>query len=206
MNINDANYWNNKWDKSPVIYNSRHFHGLDKFAIDVRNFIFNKEIILEEELQKIINDNDSDDEKATKITSYVQDNIKYVSDTSLGVTEYWQLPIETFYRKLGDCEDMSILIVSLCRIAGIPAHRIKVAAGLVKTGKNAETGGHAYPVYLKDDCEWVILDPCYYPNKIHAKDRKPFREESNYLDIWFTFNDDHSWSQKTFTIKERITK
>ena len=204
MDVNNADYWNNKWKQKPVIYESRHFHGLKKFAIDVRNFIYDKEFILEKLLNKIAKPSLRLEHKVTRITRWVQKNIKYISDTSLGVSEYWQLPIETYYRKMGDCEDMSILIVTLCRIAGVPAHRIKVAAGLVKTGKNAETGGHAYPVFLRDDGEWVILDPCYYPHPTHVNGRKPFREETNYLDIWFTFNDEHSWSQKTFKIKDRV--
>ena len=205
MDVNNSEYWNNKWKKMPIVYHSRHFHGLDKFAVDVRNFIYNKDVVLEDLLKKIVRRRDTLEERAHKITKFVQKNIKYVSDTSLGVTEYWQLPIETFYRGVGDCEDMSILIVTLLRLAGCPAHRIKVVAGLVKTGKNAETGGHAYPVFLRDDGEWVILDPCYYPNKLKITERKPFREETNYLEIWFTFNDEYSWSQKTFKIKDRIS-
>jgi hypothetical protein len=206
MNVSDKTYWDNKWKQSPVVYESRHFHGLKKFAVDVRNFIFNKEHILEQELKRFIKPKDSLELRAFKITKYVQNTIKYISDTSLGVTEYWQLPIETFHRKMGDCEDMSILIVTLLRIAGCPAHRIKVAAGLVKTGKNAETGGHAYPVFLREDGEWIILDPCYYPNQLPIRERLPFRDESNYLKIWFTFNDEYSWSQKTFKIKDRMKK
>ena len=142
---------------------------------------------------------------ATDICLFVQDTITYVGDDkSVGVPEYWQFPAETFKQRAGDCEDMHIYMVSLMRCAGIPAHRVKVAAGLVKAGKAAETGGHAYTVYLRDDGEWVVMDACYYPNRKHAKDRKPHKEEENYLDIWFTFNDEYTWGQKTFKIDGRI--
>lgn len=208
MNINDANYWNSKWQQQPVVYKSRIFPGqTDPYSMDVRNFIWSKSIYLEHASKQIANNCKTLDDIATEMCLFVQNTIKYDSDIdSVNVPEYWQFPAETFKRKHGDCEDGAIYMVSLMRNAGIPAHRIKVAAGLVKTGKHAETGGHAYPVYLRDDGEWVILDWCYYPNKLHVKDRKVFRDEENYLDIWFTFNDEYTWSQKTFKIDGRIKK
>ena len=206
MNVNDANYWNNKWTQQPVVYKSRIFPGqTDAFSMDVRNFIWPKSIYLENASKQITNKCKSTDDIATQVCLFVQDTITYDSDIdSAKVPEYWQLPAETYKRRRGDCEDGAIYMVSLMRSAGVPAHRIKVCAGLVRTGRHAETGGHAYPVYLRDDGEWVVLDWCYYPNKTHAKDRKPFRDEEKYLEIWFTFNDEYTWAQKTFKIDGRI--
>ena len=42
---------------------------------------------------------------------YVHDNITYKADTS----DYWQIPEETDQLKTGDCEDMAILFMYLCK-------------------------------------------------------------------------------------------
>jgi len=199
--------WNNKWPKDRVTYNARASANRRKrITVDVRNYIWNTSVIIEDLLKTVTSSGDND-EKATKICRWVQDNIKYVGDEkSSGANEFWQFPAETLALRTGDCEDMSILIVSMMRVAGVDAHRIKVAAGLVKTGKNAETGGHAYPVYLRDGTneEWVVLDPCYYPVRTHASKRPLHKNMRKYKDIWFTFNDEYSWAQKSFELTKRI--
>jgi len=105
-----------------------------------------------------------------------------------------------------NCEDMSILVASLLRNARVPAYRIKVAAGWVVAGKNAPLGGHAYPLFLRSDDEWVALDPCYYPNELPVSHRKPVKNDPNYKDVWFTFNDEYSWSNKSVSVTKTVTK
>jgi hypothetical protein len=52
----------------------------------------------------IVNQSDTDDTKMYKIEQWVQDNIKYVSDTSnYGVDELWVYPTVTLRKKSGDC-------------------------------------------------------------------------------------------------------
>lgn len=104
-----------------------------------------------------------------------------------------------------NCEDMSILVASLMRNAGVPAYRIKVAAGWVVAGKNAPLGGHAYPIFLRKDEEWVTLDPCYYPNDLPVSQRVPVKNDPNYKDVWFTFNDEYSWANKPVTVIKTVT-
>ncbi|MBA7648104.1 hypothetical protein ES703_55884 [subsurface metagenome] len=49
---------------------------------------------------------------------FVCQNIDYRRDTG----EFWQTPSETLARQQGDCEDTSILLTSLLKARGLPAH------------------------------------------------------------------------------------
>jgi len=96
-----------------------------------------------------------------------------------------------------NCDDHGLLIASLCRMCGIPAYRIKVAAGNVIT--SAGKGGHAYAIYLADDNEWYTLDSTFYPRESKLNFlTKPQNQNERYSDIWFTFNDLWCWAQKSF--------
>lgn len=60
--------------------------------------------------------------KATRIYQWVQEHIRYVAyEDSLGGFIPRDAPI-VCTRRFGDCKDMSNLLVSLCRYAGIDAH------------------------------------------------------------------------------------
>ncbi len=51
---------------------------------------------------------------------FVQENIKYTSDSDLyGVEEYEAFPLETLYLQRGDCEDVSVLLCSIYEALGI---------------------------------------------------------------------------------------
>ena len=45
------------------------------------------------------------------ICTWVHENIKYKPDA----TNYWQSPEETLSLKTGDCEDLAILMIQLCK-------------------------------------------------------------------------------------------
>ena len=61
----------------------------------------------------IVSPSDTSDEKIYKIEQWVQENIRYVSDTeNYGVPELWAYPTVTLKRGEGDCEDGAFLIHS----------------------------------------------------------------------------------------------
>jgi transglutaminase-like putative cysteine protease len=203
-------FWDRKYLQSPVLYNGRAVilnngqvvNKVVPYAVDVRQFIQAPNFVLE----KIVKDEgiwglNSYEDKALACLQFVRKHIEYTADkTSYGLNELWTFPGETLALGKGDCEDMSILLVSLLRNAGVPSYRIKVAAGWVVAGKNAPLGGHAYPLFLRQDEEWVALDPCYYPNDLPVSQRPPVKNDSNYKDVWFTFNDEYSWANKPVTV------
>lgn len=180
-----ANKWNNKWPKERVTYDAQ--YGRPR---DVRTFIFDRSYILEDVINKhnLAGKNDAD--TMYRILMFVMKNLKYTGDKETkGQEEFWQNPEDTLTLRKGDCEDGAILIKSLSLIAGVPDYKVKIGAGAVKGG------GHAYALYLRDDNTQCILDWCYWPNKLQINKRKKFADESNYYDIWFSFNKEYSWSR-----------
>lgn len=210
-----AGYWDTKYFQSPVLYNGRTIfisngqiiHEARPYALDARNFVCYPDFALE----RIVKDEGiwflpTAEEKAMACLAFVRKNIAYTPDKAqYGVGEMWQYPHETLALGRGDCEDGAILMVSLMRNAGVPAFRTKVAAGNVVVGPNAPLGGHAYPLFLREkDEQWVILDWCYYPNALDINSRLASQNEDRYKDVWFTFNDELSWSPKPIIVEKNI--
>jgi len=82
-------------------------------------------------------------EIATNTLHFVQGMMPYVSD----IGEYWQLPVETLYRKGGDCEDGAILYVALLKSLNFP-----VFFGVYPGTSNHP--GHAF-AFVEVSYEWV---------------------------------------------------
>jgi len=200
------NYWDNKYPKNPVIYRGRSIpqkvNGqiiLTNLEIDVTTMLSSKDSII----KKLIRTNNitgsNNDEKMLNIQKWVVNNIKYIGDNlSAGVVEYWQFPFETLRLRTGDCEDGALLIAALAVNSGIPAFRLRVVAGFVQPAPTAPQGGHAYVAYLREsDNQWVAIDWCYLQDSNTPIALKPIlKNNTAYKNMWFTFNNENSWSQK----------
>ncbi len=118
----EAKIENDKWPRGTITYNGRYIpNRTEKVPIDVRQFIWNRDKILDKvvKISGAYNEEDND-EKVYKLFDFVKRNIRYISDkTSVGYTEFWQFANETMLLKTGDCEDGAILLASLLRCAGI---------------------------------------------------------------------------------------
>ncbi|MDM8560025.1 transglutaminase-like domain-containing protein [Candidatus Parabeggiatoa sp. HSG14] len=209
----DANFWNNKWQQSPITYGGRALRGsTERILCDVKGFItvndaFLSEIIRDYRLRKY-----TPNETVHAIQNFVVRFLDYVGDDeSSECSEFWQFPFETLQSRIGDCEDGAILMASLMIQAGVPAYRIKVCAGFVQESPTAPEGGHAYCVYLadrgEDSQDWVVIDWCYYEDSDTPPEYKPLAKNggyrSCYKDIWFTFNNEFSWNQGSLEIEPR---
>lgn len=163
----DETYWNNKWPKAPIIYQGRTLKlESDRIGVDVKTFISQDDEILKEIVKKYKLKKSTDNETAWAVQKFVVKKLTYkYDDESVKVPEYWQFPFETVQGRVGDCEDGAILIAALCINAGIPAYRVKVAAGYVQSSPTAPQGGHGYCIYLASDDNWRILDWCIVDNK-----------------------------------------
>ncbi|MEY4342718.1 MAG: hypothetical protein RL736_514 [Pseudomonadota bacterium] len=200
------NYWDNKYPKNPVIYRGRSIpqkvNGqiiLTNLEIDVKTMLTTNDSIV----KKIIRDKaitgTNNDEKMLNIQKWVVTNIKYIGDNlSSGVVEYWQFPFETLRLGTGDCEDGALLIAALAVNSGVPAFRLRVVAGFVQPAPTAPQGGHGYVAYLREsDNQWVAIDWCYLQDSNTPVASKPILKNNTvYKNMWFTFNNEYSWSQK----------
>jgi hypothetical protein len=181
-------YYNNKYPKENISYIRT--DRLGTLKIDVRQFL-NKNNFNFPNLIGI-----TDDEIALQSLLYVKNKIKYVSDkTQYKLNEYWSFNYETLERKKGDCEDGAILLYCIMRYNNIPAWKIRINAGDVDDGKGNK-GGHCFVVYYCEEQDsWKLLDWCYWSNNNKIKDRKDYKEETNYKSTWFSFNEDYSWAK-----------
>ena len=214
-------YWENKWEKAPIIYTGRALRGESykkQIDADVKTFIKKDDAILWHVITQVGLRRDTPNETAFVIQSFVCNFLKYkYDDEAEDCPEFWQFPFEAIQSEIGDCEDGAILIASLLINAGIPSWRVKVCAAQVMADpifapSDSELGGHAYCIYLADrldserKLEWVILDWCYLQDPEIPIEKKPLArdggQEGAYKDIWFTFNDESSWSQTAFEVKE----
>ena len=138
---------------------------------------------------------ESDDIIAVNGLKWVIDNITYVSDdsdTTYKRNEYWAYPYQTLKHKAGDCEDGAILLANILIKSGIPYWKVRLSAG------DVVGGGHCYLTYYDSTNDrWVVLDWCYYPNKKSIADRIDYKEETNYKEVWFSWNRDYCFSTGT---------
>ena len=214
-------YWNNKWEQAPIIYTGRALRGASyqkQIDADVKTFIKDNDAILWHVITQLELRKESPNDTALAVQNFVCKFLKYTGDEEAEeCVEFWQFPFEAIQSEIGDCEDGAILIASLLINAGIPSWRVKVCAAQVIADpivapSESELGGHAYCIYLADrndserKLEWVILDWCYLQDPEVPIEQKPLAgdggQEGAYKDIWFTFNDQYSWAQNAFEVKE----
>jgi len=183
-------YYNNKYSKIDMTYYGRVVPTTsNRVKIDVRDF-FNE---YDSEIRKIVESlkmgRMTDDEKALECLLWVINNIKYVGDAEKGHKDFWQFGFETLYYKTGDCEDGAILLANMLLIAGVPYWKVRLSVGDV-TG-----GAHGYVTYYCGASDkWVVLDWCYWVNKKSIKLRNDYKDEGNYLGVWFSWNQKYSFS------------
>ena len=175
--------WRAKFQKEPVVYRAQNNN-----PRDVRTFLFDRSHILKVYIDhyKLVGIDDEDTMR--RITLWVMDNLQYVGDQAYrGQPEYWQNPEDTIITLKGDCEDGAILIKSLALVAGVPDWKVKILAGMVVGG------GHAYCTFIRYDEKQVILDWCYWPNRLRIAERPPRDQETNYLEVWFSWDKKYSY-------------
>ena len=221
-----SEYWNNKWKTAPIIYTGRALRGKSyskQIDADVKVFIKENDAILWHVITQAKLRKDTPNETALAIQNFVCNFLKYkYDDETVDCPEFWLFPFESIQSEIGDCEDGAILIAGLLINAGIPNWRVKVCAAQVFADpvfapSDTELGGHAYCIYLADrdeserKLEWVILDWCYLQDPEIPIEEKPLArnggQEGAYREVWFTFNDENSWAQSSFEVREgRISK
>jgi predicted transglutaminase-like cysteine proteinase len=178
--------YNNKYPKKNLNYKRTESDG--EYKVDLRNFIQWKDATL-----PVIH-GATDDEKALNALTWVRVNIQYTPDkTEYNATEYWAYAYQTLKHRKGDCEDGAILLNNILLKNGVPYWKLRLTAGNVLVGDKKV--GHAYLTYFcEDTAKWVVLDWCYWPVLTPIKDRKDYKDEEKYLDVWFSWNRDYCYS------------
>lgn len=196
--------FNNKYPKIEKLYAGRYiYNNANIINIDLRNFFNEYDCRVKKIVDSIIKEGMSDDDKALVCLEWVRKNIKYSYDiNNQNVEEFWQYAHETLELKKGDCEDMTILLMNMMLIARIPYWKIRPTCSNVNDPFTKQVSGHCFVTY---ECEekdfWVLLDACYYPNNLLIKERKNYKDEENYSDVWFSWNQKYCFASGTKNLK-----
>ena len=126
-------------------------------------------------------------DKFRKASYYVAQNYTYMFDAhKFGVEENWE-PIENLIvTKRGDCETMSMLVVMMCRVSGIPSNKVFMADGLYVTPESEF--GHAFPVLWAEDGKWYVGEPTNRRFTVQTWEKLRFK----YVCLWGMGNDQYS--------------
>jgi len=122
------------------------------------------------------------DIKLYKIWEYTVNLLRYVNDKK----EDWRAPNLTNIIKYGDCEDGTILFITLAGMCGIPSDSVFNACGYFYKS-NGEKFGHSYPIVKRADGLWYIFETTL--SSISGKRPKLFKG-SNYDASWGV----HNWA------------
>lgn len=179
--------FNNKYLKVDLTYKRIESDG--EYQVDLRDFIQEYDSIIP------IIQGKNDDEKALEALKWVILNIKYTPDSSEYKTnEYWAYSYQTLHHKKGDCEDGAFLLHNILLRSGVPYWKLRLSCGWVKLSNKKV--GHAYLNYYCEKTEkWVVLDWCWKPNILPIEMRKDYKEEKEYLDVWFSWNQKYCFSK-----------
>lgn len=137
-------------------------------------------------------ESDSMDSKVCKIRDWVNNHLTYESDyKNYARPEMWATAYTVYDRKRDDCDGYAVLIMTLMRLAGVPAWRRRIAVGEVDSGEY-----HAYVVYLSEDYnEWFVVEGSYMANEAKtAFNHVPFVRNVRYKTPEWTFNEDKAWT------------
>lgn len=93
------------------------------------------------------------DEKLKAIWKYIIQKISYAYDKG----EAWQYPTTTYYRRRGDCEDGTILFVTLCHLADISDGDVFNACGWWTMSDGTKIG-HSFPIAKMSDGMWYVFE------------------------------------------------
>lgn len=215
QDVDAAEYWNTKWKQSTVRYRAPKSRKVTEYVKD-------REIVLIDSISDVLikrnNLSVSDVDVIPLVvlkwleSKFKKKEFKYVLDKG----ERWYTPEETLEIKKGDCDDWGILEYYIIRKIfqklgcwEVVRHRIKCVAGNVN-GRGVlptNAGGHFYLMWLHSDGEWYVIESTYYrPMSILNYGRKPMKLNPMYGTIWFTFNDQYSWSQHSITVTKNDFK
>ena len=98
------------------------------------------------------------DKLIIKLRDLSCDICKYETDVSrLGKAgENWRMPTETYYGRLGDCEDSTILWITACNICGVNPERVFNATGYLT--QNSKEVGHSFGLAKFEDGKWYVIE------------------------------------------------
>jgi hypothetical protein len=210
VDVNDSKFWNNKWIKSKIYYKAPKRKHVIQY---VKEYPFPSVTTIALEIIRAYRLNRDDcDSVALAVMKWIKDNkFKYANEK----VETWKCPEQILDDKNvgNDCDDIGILEYYIIReifkelnVWEKVKHRLKCVCGNVNHRGSIPfgAGGHFYLTWLHSDGHWYVVESTYYiATAIANYGKLPQKYNSMYGTIWFTFNDEHSWAQKSITVTKK---
>lgn len=194
--INLSSLWNRLLGYKELSYLYWRLDWRSKTTNDIKSWLSEQMLIAENytpirnkvtEFKKIQNK----DRRILAIFKWVCEKVTYKTDSlTWNTKEKWQSPVQTYMMGSGDCEDGSILLFVVARLAGIDT--VRLVCGEVKTQNGF--GGHAWVSYVDDLLEeyyfdWTVRDYKEIPARI------PASMQEVYTSVWFKVDDKVVWKR-----------
>jgi len=127
---------------------------------------------------------------STRQWTYVYDKEQF------GKNDYWQVANKSWETRVGDCDDLAILMNGLyeetCNQLGLQddVWRLTFTAGTLNTG-----GGHAYNTYLADDGEYYAVESTFDIKGSYHRTwlKTPIKNNNFYSKFWGFATKKQSW-------------
>lgn len=199
--------FNSKYPQVDELYSGRVLPPDNKkVSVDVRDFYTPNDSLLQTIVKNLALEGKTDDVKALACLQWVIKNLTYVPDSvEYKLNEFWAFPFEILIDMKDDCDGGMVLLMNLMLIAGIPYWKIRGTGGNVIDPNTNGLTGHAYVTYYCESTDkWVVMDWCFYPNHLPVAERKDYKDELNYKDIWFSFNQKFSFAKDVRDLKNHL--
>jgi hypothetical protein len=209
--VNDADYWNDRWKKSIVYYSAPK-------RKKVTEYLIYKPIREISEIATMIKSMSSDlDDVPLNIMKWVEKSFKkgkftYKPDKG----EIWTPPEEILkedYKSYLDCDDVAILEYYIIREVFMQLkvwdkvkHKLKCVCGNVNKYNRLPSpeGSHFYLIWLHSDGNWYTIESTYYRRKaIDNYGQLPQKYNPAYGVIWFTFSEEYSFAQNSLVVSKK---
>jgi len=129
---------------------------------------------------------------------YVENNWGWNYETDkeqFGKIEYWMKPDKALESKTGDCEDkglaMHLVFRKVLELAGFKEAQWRIRLAASRT----LAGGHAYNIWLAEDCEWYVVESTMDAEGSRARTWKktPLRNNNFYYNFYFFATPHQTW-------------
>lgn len=184
-------YFNKKYKQETIYYGGRTLDGSQtRFKVDISNFFTLNDQTLQNTVKGLKLGFQTDNQKALSCLKYIITNIPYKPQKT------WSMPYETLIKRYGSSEDQAILLSNILIVSGIPNWKVRVTCGLIFEEVSKMQIPHLYVTFFDEENEkWVILDTYFYLNTTRIIDREEYKKEKMYQEIYFSFNNEFSWTE-----------
>jgi hypothetical protein len=207
--VDDANYWNSKWQQSSVRYAAPQSKHVTRYLTNTNLPEITQiasSLISSERLSS-----DNSDKVPITVLRWLDSQFrKGTFQYRLDASENWENPHSVLTSRINDCDGWGIVEYYVIReifgqlgIWGQVKHRLKCVAGNVNhyAALPMSAGGHFYLNWLHADGYWYTVESTYYRGKAMTNYGKlPQKLNPAYGTIWFTFNEQFSWAQNSLTV------